>query len=735
MARRVAVICSAIAAANGLSDANALTPVERVVKMLEDLKTQVKDEQAAEAKTYATFKKFCDDNDADKTKAISDGELQEQTSTATIESKTGRLGETNSEIKDRTRKNENLNSEKDANLKQCAKDKKAYDIQNADLTAAVAGLKGAVEKLTAAKDTANAFVQVRAVPGIQRSIELAEALGLLQNAESKKVTAFLQDGSSGPWSEAEGAEHNKEEYGYQSDGILKLIKDLHEQFTTQKTTADADNTARETSCTDTDKAKADAIQANSEALATAKTEAATLEGEIAEEKQTLLETKKTLKTDRSFLAELKEDCAAREKDNAQRQKMQTDEMAAIGQALAVLSGKVADMDKAVKDKSFLQVSSFVQSNSNTKVKANLLAKSANNVHARNVAKNVRALSHAKTSSASMAQVNARIKSAATQIAEAGRRLGSHKLQGLALMMSMKEAPNAAENPLLVVKQMVQGLVEKLLKQAEEDTTTKGMCDSQMGSAKQDRNRRMTEAKRISAKINALNTKRSQLLQDNSVMATELTKLREDLASATTMRTTESEENAKTISDAKEGKVAVASAMKALEAFYYKARKSTNNYNDAALLQTSEDAPPAAAVGGYGGKQDAATGILSMMEVIESDFVKSISETKASEEAAATEFTKLKSTLNQEIGNKETDTELNTKDLEEAQVKLAEGKANLKDTMNLLDGALQTLEDLKPQCVDNQMSYAERKAKREDELSNLKKALCALDPEKVEEACK
>eukprot|EP00933_Yihiella_yeosuensis_P047573 TRINITY_DN4342_c0_g1_i2.p1 TRINITY_DN4342_c0_g1~~TRINITY_DN4342_c0_g1_i2.p1 ORF type:complete len:726 (-),score=245.98 TRINITY_DN4342_c0_g1_i2:109-2286(-) len=723
MARRVAVICSAIAAANGLSDANALTPVERVVKMLEDLKTQVKDEQAAEAKTYATFKKFCDDNDADKTKAISDGELQEQTSTATIESKTGRLGETNSEIKDRTRKNENLNSEKDANLKQCAKDKKAYDIQNADLTAAVAGLKGAVEKLTAAKDTANAFVQVRAVPGIQRSIELAEALGLLEAAEGKKVTAFLQGGSAGPWSEAEGSEHNKEEYGYQSDGILKLIQDLHTQFTDQKAAADADNTARVKTCTDTDKAKADAIKANADALATANTEAATLEGEIAEEKTTLLETKKTLKTDRGFLAELKQDCAARASDNAQRQKMQTEEQAAIAQALTVLSGKVADMDKAVKDKSFVQEPSFIQSKS----KANLFAKS------RSAAKTVRA--HSQSETASMAQVSARVERAASKLAEAGRRLGSKQLEGLAVMISLKQTPNAAENPLLVVKQMVQGLVEKLIKQAAEDATQKGMCDSQMGAATQDRNRRMTEANRLSAKMKSTEAKRVQLLEDNSVMATELAKLRADLAAATKLRTDESAENTQTISDAKEGKDAVASAMKALEAFYKKARKTTENYDKAAFLQTSEDAPPASDAGGYGGNQDAAHGIISMMQVIQSDFTKSISETKAAEESAAEEFTKLKSSLNQEIGNKEMDTELNTKDIEEAKDKLSEAKNSLKDTMNLLDGALQALEDLKPQCVDNQMSYAERKAKRDDELKNLKGALCALDPEKVEDECK
>ena len=42
--------------------------------------------------------------------------------------------------------------------------------------------------------------------------------------------------------------------------------------------------------------------------------------------------------------------------------------------------------------------------------------------------------------------------------------------------------------------------------------------------------------------------------------------------------------------------------------------------------------------------------------------------------------------------------------------LTSDKVQLQTTMDLLDGALRTLEDLKPQCVDSTMSYEERKAR-------------------------
>merc|ERR1719161_2676857 len=49
------------------------SPVEKVIKMLEDLQTQVVVEGKAEAKTYDKFACFCKDTTEDKTEAIAEG--------------------------------------------------------------------------------------------------------------------------------------------------------------------------------------------------------------------------------------------------------------------------------------------------------------------------------------------------------------------------------------------------------------------------------------------------------------------------------------------------------------------------------------------------------------------------------------------------------------------------------------------------------------------------------------
>ena len=57
--------------------------------------------------------------------------------------------------------------------------------------------------------------------------------------------------------------------------------------------------------------------------------------------------------------------------------------------------------------------------------------------------------------------------------------------------------------------------------------------------------------------------------------------------------------------------------------------------------------------------------------------------------------------------------------------------DLDKHQKMLDDVLKELEDLKPACVDTGMSYADRVQKRKDEIDALKKSLCELDPEKVE----
>merc|ERR1719401_3285586 len=75
--------------------------------------------------------------------------------------------------------------------------------------------------------------------------------------------------------------------------------------------------------------------------------------------------------------------------------------------------------------------------------------------------------------------------------------------------------------------------------------------------------------------------------------------------------------------------------------------------------------------------------------------------------------------------------LDEQDLEVTETSIETTTSDMQTAVDLLDKALQELEELKPTCMDSGMSYKERVAKREEEIKALQKALCILDEEGVE----
>eukprot|EP00933_Yihiella_yeosuensis_P075122 TRINITY_DN84324_c0_g1_i1.p1 TRINITY_DN84324_c0_g1~~TRINITY_DN84324_c0_g1_i1.p1 ORF type:complete len:736 (-),score=228.72 TRINITY_DN84324_c0_g1_i1:82-2289(-) len=733
--KRAIPFCLAVLSA-AESDSTSKTPVENVIDLLSNLKAEVTKEGEKEAKTYGEFSKFCSETEAAKNEAIKMGELQEQESSGTITSKQSDLFQANSDITQRQAQAETLSREKDESVKQCTKAEVTYDSASADLTGAIIGLEGAIEKLAVAKET-NAGNLLQFGSGVEKSLKLAEVMGFLKEDKKKAVSAFLQgSGRETPaWLSDAGAEKNKQDYAFQSDSIVSMLQDLLKQFRDEKSSTDDAWAKTHKACEDTFSTKTAELDSNDDALKKLQEQSTLLSEAVAEEKSLLLKTQGTLKDNRQYLQELKQNCGARAQDFDQRSKQRAGEVQALQAALGVFQDKVQGLDTSVNGRAEAQVAALLKPNSFLQLGSsrNLLKRGTGSDSGSHE-------SHGSATSDTRAQAEALCKAAARHISQAGVRLNSARLSGLAVRVGLKadDEPNAAANPLETVKGMVQKLVNDLLAEAQAEATQKGSCDVQLGKAKSERKRRMNEASKLSAKLQALESKRVQLKESTAVMNDELARLRKDLVAATELRTKESEENRVAIEQAKEGASAVKAAVDELQAFYKKAAKTADLHNDAmALVQTSKSKQtPADAgfVGSYSGKHDASTGIVSMMKVIQSDFEKTVTSTKASEEKAAEEFSNFKSESNSDIGSKETGLTLNADDLAETLNKQRESKANLKNTMNLLDGALQTLEDLKPSCVDNTMSYEERKAKRDQEVADLKTALCLLDTNSVEPEC-
>merc|ERR1719409_1020242 len=120
----------------------------------------------------------------------------------------------------------------------------------------------------------------------------------------------------------------------------------------------------------------------------------------------------------------------------------------------------------------------------------------------------------------------------------------------------------------------------------------------------------------------------------------------------------------------------------------------------------------------------------MLEVIESDFARLEAETKAAEATALKEYDEFMSDSEVDKTAKMKDIEHKTTKKQNDEQALVSKKSDLEGTQKELDAALAYFDKLKPSCVDADVSYEERVARRKEEIQSLQEALKILSGEDI-----
>merc|ERR1712238_223265 len=192
-----------------------------------------------------------------------------------------------------------------------------------------------------------------------------------------------------------------------------------------------------------------------------------------------------------------------------------------------------------------------------------------------------------------------------------------------------------------------------------------------------------------------------------------------MATATKLRQEEKAENTQTVADAQEAQVAVAQALTVLREFYAKA-------GDAAALVQQQPESPEIFDSAYKGLQGMKGGVIGMLEVIESDFARLESVTKASEASQQKEYDTFMTDSKVDKAAKTTSIEhKDTKKQDETQALITKNE-DLEGTQKELDAALAYFDKLKPSCVEAGVSYEDRVARRKEEIESLQEALQILN---------
>jgi len=129
---------------------------------------------------------------------------------------------------------------------------------------------------------------------------------------------------------------------------------------------------------------------------------------------------------------------------------------------------------------------------------------------------------------------------------------------------------------------------------------------------------------------------------------------------------------------------------------------------------------------YTGNQDAAGGVMALLEVAMSDFANLEADTKASEAESEKTYNDYMTESKRSKSVKARKIEMDNSDKADANTKMQEDIAELKSTQDELIAADKYHEKLVPQCVDQGMTFEEVQKARQEEITSLKQALETLE---------
>merc|ERR1712048_1084243 len=215
------------------------------------------------------------------------------------------------------------------------------------------------------------------------------------------------------------------------------------------------------------------------------------------------------------------------------------------------------------------------------------------------------------------------------------------MEGLVNKLKLKE------DNFVKVRGLINDLISKLEADALEEADSKSFCDTEIGKAVNNRDEQNLKIETSSANIAKNQVKQQELKSEIAELSKEIAELHLGLREASELRENEKAANEKTIAMATDGKEAVSSAIEVLEHFYgsgsmlqlrYKPPKSDrdgNTVGDLAPNTSSLDSD-------YEGNKSAGKGIVGMLNVILSDFERTVSTTQEQESKAAKDYEKYKS---------------------------------------------------------------------------------------------
>jgi len=241
-----------------------------------------------------------------------------------------------------------------------------------------------------------------------------------------------------------------------------------------------------------------------------------------------------------------------------------------------------------------------------------------------------------------------------------------------------------------------------------------------------------------------------LKDEVSVLQKAILTLKKAVLEASELRAAEKADNVKSIADSIQGKAAVDSAISSLKAFYSGSFMQTQSIDETADeihyegsfgadadADTDADAAPAknragkTIADGNGGKADftktaykknkGGTGVIGILETIQSDFQNTIDSTGTEETDGVTTFTAFKTDADANMAGKAALVTKKKGEITAAKSATTDAKQTLSDAEKAFELAVAEYEQVSAMCLTGMESASAAKAQREAEIKSLEGA--------------
>jgi len=676
---KTAMLLLAFYAVSGTVTVSALqadaNPLSKVYDLMDELVAKINAEGEAEAKAYKEYFAWCDDmaknagfeiKTAESKKEKLEAKIGELTSSITvsvskIEELVASIAADDAELKNATAIRNKENDEftkNEAELMDCLE----------TLERAIGVLSKEMEKNPAALAQIDTSSTERLVQTLGAVISAAGFAG----ADKTKLITLIQSQQGTTEDDQDtGAAPAAAVYKSHSSGIIDVLEDMKEKAegelsdlrkeeTNSKHNYDMlkqsldDQMAADTKDMDDEKAsKAEASESK-----------ATAEGDLEETVKMLKDTKESLSTASGS-------CMTTASDHEATVNARNEELKAIATARKILEETTGGAEGQTY--SLLQVS--------------------------------RLQSHADLAGLEVVQL----------VKQLARKHHSTALAQLASRMTaaIRFGSRGGDDPFAKVKGLIESMIAKLEKEAEEDATEKAYCDEEMMKTEMKRGELMDDVAKLSAKIDQASSKSVALSDDIKQLEAELAALMKSQSEMDKIRQEENSDYVTAKADLELGLKGVRKALSVLRDYYAS--------EDAFVQQPAMPEKHTKATG-------AGTSIIGILEVVESDFAKNLAKEQSQEDDAAAEYAEMTQENKVTKTMKDQDLKYKTKEVKGLKKAIADLSSDRDTLSSELSAVNEYYAKLKDRCIAKPETYEERKARREAEINGLKEALNILESE-------